>query len=152
MIRSPEKCATPTVVLHRVVAKALSQRLTNDIDQLRELELARLNALQASLWPKAEKGELRAVNACVRIIDKRCRLLGLYGYKDAEKLADLLIDQLGNPGNAPSGVPEFRRLMQRARRCIAGSQRRRHDLSVISTIRQVDFGVGLQLIAISTGV
>ena len=45
---------------HRVVAKALSERLADDIDQLREMELARLDALLASLWAKAEKGDLRA--------------------------------------------------------------------------------------------
>jgi hypothetical protein len=61
---------------HRVVAKAWSERLADDIDQLREMELARLDALQASMWAKAENGDLRAVNAYVRIIDKRCRLLG----------------------------------------------------------------------------
>ncbi len=90
---------------HRVVAKALAQRLADHIDQLRELELARLDALQASLWAKAEKGDLRAVNACVRIIDKRCRLLGLYGFKEAqEPLQTLVIDHQGNPGKATSVV------------------------------------------------
>ena len=89
----------------RVVAKALAQRLADDIDQLREMELARLDALQASLWAKAEKGDLRAVNACVRIIDKRCRLLGLYGYKEAqEPLRTLVIDHRGNPGKATGAV------------------------------------------------
>jgi hypothetical protein len=38
------------------------------------LELARLDALQALLWPKAENGDVRAINAVVRIVDKRCRL------------------------------------------------------------------------------
>jgi hypothetical protein len=90
---------------HRVVAKALSERLADDIDQLRELELARLDALQASLWAKAEKGDLRAVNACVRIIDKRCRLLGLYGSKEAqEPLQTLVIDHRGNPGKATDAI------------------------------------------------
>jgi hypothetical protein len=90
---------------HRVVAKALAQRLVDDVDQLRELELARLDALQASLWAKAENGDLRAVNACVRIIDKRCRLLGLYGYKEAqEPLQTLVIDHRGNPGKATGAV------------------------------------------------
>lgn len=37
---------------HRVVAKALAERLADDIDQLRELELARLDGLQTSLWPR----------------------------------------------------------------------------------------------------
>jgi hypothetical protein len=104
---------------HRVVAKALAERLADNIDQLRELELARLDALQASLWPKAENGDLRAVNACVRIIDKRCRLLGLYGFKEAqEPLQTLLIDDRGNPGKATgasSGDPQRPRRQSRTR-------------------------------------
>jgi len=47
--------------------------------------VARLDALQASLWAKAEKGDRRAVNACVRIIVKRCRLQALYGDREAQK-------------------------------------------------------------------
>jgi hypothetical protein len=44
---------------------------------------------------------MRAVNACVRIIDKRCRLLGLYGYKEAQEPPQtLVIDHRGNPGKA----------------------------------------------------
>ncbi len=90
---------------HRVVAKALATRLADDIDQLREMELARLDALQASLWAKAEKGDLRAVSACVRITDKRCRLLGLYGFKGAEEpLQTLVIDHAGKPGEATGAV------------------------------------------------
>jgi hypothetical protein len=63
---------------HRVVSKALSERLIEGIDDLREIELARLDALQAALWPRVEKGEVRAINSVVRIIDRRCRTLGLY--------------------------------------------------------------------------
>lgn len=86
---------------HRVVAKALSERLADDIDELREMEVARLDALQASLWPKAEKGDVRAVNTVVRIIDKRCRLLGLYGDKKAHQAPfSLFADCDGNTGQA----------------------------------------------------
>jgi hypothetical protein len=63
---------------HRVVTKALAERLIDGIDELRDTEVARLDALQAALWPKVERGDTRAVNTVVRIIDRRCRLLGLY--------------------------------------------------------------------------
>jgi hypothetical protein len=81
-----------------VVAKALGERLADSIDGLRDLELARLDALQALLWPKAENGDVRAINAVVRIVDKRCRLLGLYASGTPEKPFQTLV--IGDPGNA----------------------------------------------------
>jgi hypothetical protein len=63
---------------HRVVTKALAERLVDGIDDLRDVEVARLDALQAALWPRVERGDTRAVNTVLRIIDRRCRLFGLY--------------------------------------------------------------------------
>ncbi len=64
---------------HRVVAKALSERLADNIDELRAMEIARLDALQASIWERAMNGDLRAINTIRCIIATRCRLLGLHG-------------------------------------------------------------------------
>jgi hypothetical protein len=87
---------------HRVVTKALSERLMVGIDELRDIELARLDALQVALWPRVEKGEVRAVNSVMRIIDRRCRILGLYPQRArSEKSFDtLVIQDTGNPGEA----------------------------------------------------
>ena len=88
---------------HRVVTKALAERLVDGIDELRDIEVVRLDALQASLWPKAEKGDVRAVNAVVRIIDRRCRLLGLYSTgADDKAVWQLVLDPAaaGNTGQA----------------------------------------------------
>jgi hypothetical protein len=63
---------------HRVVAKALSERLTEDVEQLRAVEGARLDALQAGLWEQAVAGDRHAARIVVRIIDQRSRLFGLY--------------------------------------------------------------------------
>ncbi len=43
---------------HRVVRKALADRLVDNIDELREFEAARLDALQAALWDKAMSGDV----------------------------------------------------------------------------------------------
>jgi hypothetical protein len=87
---------------HRVVTRALAGRLIDGIDDLRHIELARLDALQAALWPRVEKGEVRAVNSVMRIIDRRCRILGLYPQRArSEKSFDtLVIQDPGNPGEA----------------------------------------------------
>ena len=42
-------------------------------------EVSRLNALQAAVWPAAMAGDLQALIVAARIIDARCRLLGLIG-------------------------------------------------------------------------
>lgn len=62
---------------HRAVSKALAEREVEGVDELRALELARLNRLQSSLWDKAMAGDVRAVDWVVRIIAQRVRLLGL---------------------------------------------------------------------------
>jgi hypothetical protein len=92
---------------HKVVTKALSERLIDGIDDLRHIELARLDALQAALWPRVEKGEVRAVNSVLRIIDRRCRILGLYPQQDrSEKSFDTLVMQdPGNPRQATGAQP-----------------------------------------------
>lgn len=62
---------------HRAVFKALEEREIEDVDHLRDLEVARLDALQASLWERAEGGEVAAINSVLRIVEQRSRLLGL---------------------------------------------------------------------------
>lgn len=57
--------------------KAVDGRTANAVDQHRVLELARLDALQVGLWERAVTGDVKAVNAVLRIIEQRSRLLGL---------------------------------------------------------------------------
>jgi hypothetical protein len=45
---------------------------------MRVLELARLEAAQAALWPRAMQGHVPSVKALLRILDLECRLQGLY--------------------------------------------------------------------------
>jgi hypothetical protein len=45
---------------HRAVSKALAKREIDAVDDLRLLELHRLDSLQASLWAKAMDGDLAA--------------------------------------------------------------------------------------------
>ena len=63
------------------VSKAYKRALTRHphamIDEHRELELNRLDALQRTYWKMAVDGNLRAADFVLRIIDKRAKLLGL---------------------------------------------------------------------------
>ena len=62
---------------HRAVYKALAEREVEAVDDLRQMELARLDRLQASLWGKAMDGDIQAVNTVLRITDQRIRLMCL---------------------------------------------------------------------------
>jgi transposase-like protein len=63
---------------HRVVTQALTERLVEDIDMHRAVELSRLDAMHAALWPSMVTGDVGATKTLLRISEQRCRLLGLH--------------------------------------------------------------------------
>ncbi len=62
---------------YNVINMALEAREADSVDELRRLELDRLDALHASLWPQAMTGHVPSVLALLRVIDLRTRLMGL---------------------------------------------------------------------------
>jgi hypothetical protein len=94
---------------YRAVSRALKERLVDGVDELRAVEVARLDRLQAAVWDEAMTGDLRAVNAVIRIIGQRARLLGLDGqacpdHLDAGSPVLVVGSAEGNPGEA-TGEP-----------------------------------------------
>lgn len=65
----------------RTVQRALHDREVEAVDEYREMELARLDALQAGCWDAAMSGDRIAVETVLKVIEQRCRLLGLWGGK-----------------------------------------------------------------------
>jgi Homeodomain-like domain len=63
----------------RIVSDALNSQTVEAVDELRSLEVARLDTLQLALWPAATEGDVQAVSTITRIIMARSRLLGLQG-------------------------------------------------------------------------
>ena len=61
----------------RAVESAVKKTLQEPADELRTLELARLDSLQSGLWDKAMGGNLKAVDRVLRIMARRAALLGL---------------------------------------------------------------------------
>lgn len=62
------------------VERALQANLAEEsrqADLLRQVELQRLDRLQAAAWPAAAGGDLRAIDTVLKVIDRRCKLLGL---------------------------------------------------------------------------
>lgn len=62
----------------KAVVAALAAREVDAVDDLRRLEVARLDQLQAASWEDALAGDVRAVDRILRIITLRAKLLGLF--------------------------------------------------------------------------
>jgi hypothetical protein len=62
---------------YKAVASALKLTLREPADGLRELEVARLDAMLLALWRRVQSGDEKAVDRALRIMERRARLLGL---------------------------------------------------------------------------
>lgn len=62
----------------RAVRRAMQRTLRESgAEEIRDQELDRLDRLQAAVWPRALQGDLPAVGAVVRIMERRSKMLGL---------------------------------------------------------------------------
>jgi len=57
--------------------EVLAEQNVTLMESARDVELSRLDDLQASLWKDALGGKLATVDRVIRIIERRCKLLGL---------------------------------------------------------------------------
>lgn len=64
---------------YKAYARALARGRVADLSAAdeRELELARLDALQSAIWKDASRGDLTAVDKSLKIMARRHKLLGL---------------------------------------------------------------------------
>ena len=63
--------------VHRIVQKILARHEAELVDELRALELARLDHLQAAFYPAATSGDVKAAEMVLKVMAARCRLLQL---------------------------------------------------------------------------
>ena len=63
--------------MHRIVTKALKEQQVESVDELRQLELDRLDMLQYAYWDRALEGDPQAALLVLRVMDQRLRLLAL---------------------------------------------------------------------------
>ena len=73
----------------RAIETAIEKTLCHEARALRVLESERLDRLQHGLWPKAEQGDIKAVEAVLKIMSRRAKLLNL----DAPDTRQLVIDE-----------------------------------------------------------
>lgn len=62
--------------INRALEQSLAEQ-ARDVEVLRQAELLRLDRLQAGVWTKALAGDPRSAEVALKVIDRRCKLLGL---------------------------------------------------------------------------
>ena len=62
---------------HSAVMRQLQQIPAENLEQVRSLELDRLDSLQQGLWPEAFRGNTKSVEAFLKVMAHRARILGL---------------------------------------------------------------------------
>lgn len=83
---------------HRAVYKALADHEAADVQQLRAMEMDRLDYMLSRLWPRIEQGDVDAISTALRITDARCRFTGLYGPGQKRQKPDQGFVSLVQPG------------------------------------------------------
>lgn len=79
-----------TSTAHRIVKEALEEMSSQHeelTEQVRSMELSRLDAMIDGLWPRASTGDEKAVSAVLGIMERRARYVKL-DHKDAEPKKD----------------------------------------------------------------
>ena len=66
------------------------------VDELRQVETLRLDRLMAGLWAKAASGNVRAAEAALKVIDRRCKLWGLDMRSPMESDPSAALSLIGN--------------------------------------------------------
>jgi hypothetical protein len=66
-----------TAGAYKVVQTALKATYREPADDVRKLELERLDRLTRGLWPRAIQGETEAIDRVLKLMTRRARLLGL---------------------------------------------------------------------------
>jgi hypothetical protein len=62
---------------HLAWQRANKRIIRDDVDYIRRVEEDRLDMAQAAIWPQVLRGEVSAVTALLRIMERRSKLLGL---------------------------------------------------------------------------
>lgn len=80
---------------HKAYVNACKRIVQQDVEELRSVEIDRLDIAQAAIWPSVLRGESQAINTLVRIVGERARLLGLYASTKLEMKQEVTVYQGG---------------------------------------------------------
>lgn len=62
---------------HKAYVNACKRLIRADVEDIRSTELDRLDMAQTAIWPKVLRGEIPAIMALMKVMDRRAKLLGL---------------------------------------------------------------------------
>lgn len=71
-----------------LVEKGLSELTREPAEELRDLELSRLDDIIRGMYPRMKEGDHNAANAMVKAMDHRAKLTGLYNMQSDNGSAD----------------------------------------------------------------
>jgi hypothetical protein len=99
----------------KAVSAGLNATLQEPADELRTLELDRLDQLLAAVWPLALQGDFQAIDRALKIGERRARLMGIDAPRrvDIEQRIRVLAEQLGL--DADGAVEEAARIIRDGR-------------------------------------
>ena len=70
----------------------LADKCREEAAHVRDLELQRLDALYLKAWEAVEEGDLPSIDRCLRVQERRAKLLGLDAAEKVEHSGDLVIN------------------------------------------------------------
>ena len=62
---------------HKAYVNACKRIIVSDVQEIRAVEIERLDIAQSSIWGRVLRGEIPAIQTLIRIMERRARLLGL---------------------------------------------------------------------------
>jgi hypothetical protein len=62
---------------HRIFLRALTRHITPKLEELRLIEMDRVDALTLVLWGKAEEGDIKAIETIIKLMERRAKITGL---------------------------------------------------------------------------
>lgn len=72
-----ERMGVSESAVHALIGRTLEKAVNYSVDQLREVENARLDRAQAAIWTRVLSGDEKAIDSFLRISQRRARLNGL---------------------------------------------------------------------------
>lgn len=74
--------------------KALSKEMKGQAEQIRSLELTRLDELQTAIWADCMDGKLTAIDRVLKIMERRSKLVGLDAPERVDIKADMKLEHM----------------------------------------------------------
>lgn len=97
-----EHLGVSEVMAYKYVIDGIHRTLQEPADELRKVEIERLDRCLAAVWEKALKGDVRSIEVVLKIAERRSRFLGLDAPQRQEIVGtlEILLQELEEKRNA----------------------------------------------------